>query len=249
MGCFHCPQPAALRRWLFHKQMVPTSSTASSGSRLLRTQTWLLRWPECRTKREQPYQYCWHQSQSIVNDLQSDIIDRCSLSHRVAKVCLSSMRRWVEMRMADWGVLRFSDWRTSWGHAKCRLLSCCWTACQRTGSVTHAGSLDITIYWQTIGFVSYLCRYEQLLKHTHTQKQVMCSNDKQNHSCICVLGGKIHSDFICHSSVTKKYTLCFVKTQINFCSTSDLTHWILRNLLRCATHESASCLQLQHSGR
>lgn len=76
------------------------------------------------------------------------------------------MRRWVEMRMADWGVLRFSDWRTSWGHAKCRLLSCCWTACQRAGSVTHAGSLDITIYWQTIGFVSYLCRYEQLLKHT-----------------------------------------------------------------------------------
>lgn len=56
----HCPQPAALRQWLFPKQTPLTDYMASNGSRQPQMQTWLLLWLECKTKWEQPHRYCWH---------------------------------------------------------------------------------------------------------------------------------------------------------------------------------------------
>jgi len=55
----HCAQLAVPRRWQFPKLMARTNYTASSGSRLPRTQTWLSHWPECRTEQEQPHRCSW----------------------------------------------------------------------------------------------------------------------------------------------------------------------------------------------
>lgn len=55
--CLASPQPVAQRQWLFPSQTVHTNFTASSGSRLLQTQTWHSHWPECRTERGRPHRY------------------------------------------------------------------------------------------------------------------------------------------------------------------------------------------------
>lgn len=77
---FH--QPAAQRRWLFLRLMVRTNYTDLSGSPLLPTQTWLSRWPECRTEQEQQLQYFWHLTLllhlSFLNDLDFIALYVCS---------------------------------------------------------------------------------------------------------------------------------------------------------------------------